>query len=768
MAALAAHWGCRVIAFEPQRHLRAFWRTTSALNRWGDRVVWVPAAVGERTGSTARLARPVGDWGQVHAGTQQSNAAAAASRDNFLPDDASIDDVAVVRVSDVVQAAAAIKIDVEGSEAAAMRSCEHLLLAASLQLAAIEFQGSTDADYSEGLFAKLAEGGMSSYIFQEEYFRFASHLLALPLFSCTPRSFLRSCDFPTNSCLPLPFPALCRSIRSSSPRLQAFPIMLVSQFQGLSRAKPFDDLLFTRQPLPAAWLWDMKLTDQAHRDALQALQHASPHEQAVAASFLSRWARNLGDMEYFAHTGDTVCRIHVNVGQLLRAANDCYILWSVTRNLQHAVYAITVQRASGRWEQAENTLAELVVVLRSSLHVRTAVPLRVLAQVGVPGSVLTLLPPHFNAAPAVSLMPSDAAATVRGMALALVHCSNSAVASIALALARKSAMLVCIDHQDVCPSWCRESFGGIVDGQCSCEKSVAAASTGIGGGVGMLLDACKVDGDDGCAFDQVASVHADAAAIGLPAVVYPDAYQGKHPLLSRAFVVTHAPLHSPDSPLTFDRSLRVLSFDIIRALRASVPAHHIAGWGPSIPAHASSAEMHLMIAHARTQHGAAAPSSPIVLVLNAATATPSVAADIAAAAAQGAHVVLGNLLPDTARLWIDALLKLGAQSARLFWCNLVPHGPEDALPYHEPRSDSGCAARLQAAAVAADIVFDARPAGGSLVEVLQHCVWGALPAVASPIGGASPHYFERVMHVASALVGFAAPVQLSGAQRNWF
>ena len=157
-----------------------------------------------------------------------------------------------------------------------------------------------------------------------------------------------------------------------------------------------------------------------------------------------------------------------------------------------------------------------------------------------------------------------------------------------------------------------------------------------------------------------------------------------------------------------------------------------------------------------------------MLVLNAATETPSVAADIVAAAAQGAHVVLGNLLPDTARLWIDALLKLGAQSARLFWCNLVPHGPEDALPYHEPRSDSGCAARLQAAAVAADIVFDARPAGGSLVEVLQHCVWGALPAVASPIGRASPHYFEHVMHVASALVGFAAPVQLSGAQRNWF
>jgi len=234
MAALAAHWGCRVIAFEPQRHLRAFWRTTSALNRWGDRVVWVPAAVGERTGSTARLARPVGDWGQVHAGTQQSNAAAAASRDNFLPDDASIDDVAVVRVSDVVQAAAAIKIDVEGSEAAAMRSCEHLLLAASLQLAAIEFQGSTDADYSEGLFAKLAEGGMSSYIFQEEYFRFASHLLALPLFCYAPRSFLRSCVFPLIRAFPSPSllcagafvpppPACRRSPSCSFPSSKDFP-----------------------------------------------------------------------------------------------------------------------------------------------------------------------------------------------------------------------------------------------------------------------------------------------------------------------------------------------------------------------------------------------------------------------------------------------------------------------------------------------------------------------------------------------------------------
>ena len=173
MAALAAHWGCRVIAFEPQRHLRSFWRATSALNRWDDRVVWVPAAVGERTGAVARLARPVGDWGQVHAGTPASNAAAAASRDNFLPDDASVDDVAVVRVSDIVQAATAIKIDVEGSEAAAMRSCKPLLQAATLQLAAIEFQGSTDVEYSEGVFAQLADGGMSSYIFQEEYFRFA-------------------------------------------------------------------------------------------------------------------------------------------------------------------------------------------------------------------------------------------------------------------------------------------------------------------------------------------------------------------------------------------------------------------------------------------------------------------------------------------------------------------------------------------------------------------------------------------------------------------
>ncbi len=286
--------------------------------------------------------------------------------------------------------------------------------------------------------------------------------------------------------------------------------------------------------------------------------------------------------------------------------------------------------------------------------------------------------------------------------------------------------------------------------------------------MGLLLDACKVDGGDGCAFNQVASIHADAAAIGLPVVVFPDSYQGKHTILSRAFFVTHSPMHSPDSPWTFDRSLRVPSLDIIRAVRASVPVHHIAGWGPSIPAHASSAEiLRIMIAHARTQHGAAAPSSPIVFVLYAATATPSIAADIAAAAAQGAHVVLGNLLPDTARLWVDALLKLGAQSARLFWCNLVPHGPEDALPYHEPRSDSGCAARLQAAAVAADIVFDARPAGGSLVEVLQHCVWGALPAVASPTGGASLHYFERVMHVASALVGLVAPVRLSGVQRNF-
>ncbi len=189
MAALAAHWGCRVIAFEPQviglkfyktnlsyflqRHLRSFWRATSALNRWSSRVVWVPAAVGESTGEVFQLQRPVGDWGQVHAGTNASNAAEAASHDNFLPGDASVDHVAVVRVSDIVPAAAAIKIDVEGSEAAAMRSCERLLLDPALQLAAIEFQGSSGAEYSEDLFAQLLQGGMSAYIFQEEYFRYS-------------------------------------------------------------------------------------------------------------------------------------------------------------------------------------------------------------------------------------------------------------------------------------------------------------------------------------------------------------------------------------------------------------------------------------------------------------------------------------------------------------------------------------------------------------------------------------------------------------------
>lgn len=110
-------------------------------------MVWIPAAVGDSTGAVFRLQRPVGDWGQVHAGAPASNAAEAASHDNFLPGDAGADDVAVIRVTDVVRAAAAVKIDVEGSEAAAMRSCGSLLLDPALQLAAIEFQGSSDAEY---------------------------------------------------------------------------------------------------------------------------------------------------------------------------------------------------------------------------------------------------------------------------------------------------------------------------------------------------------------------------------------------------------------------------------------------------------------------------------------------------------------------------------------------------------------------------------------------------------------------------------------------
>ncbi len=542
--------------------------------------------------------------------------------------------------------------------------------------------------------------------------------------------------------------------------------MLITQFEGLSRSKPFDDLLFTRQALPSSWLWDMKLTDKSHRDALQQLQHISPHEQAMAASFLSRWSRNLGDMEYFAHMGDLVCRLHVTMGQVLRASNDCYIVWSVTRSVPHAVFAILAQRASGRWEQAETTLAELGLVLQSSPQVLAATSMQLLAQSGVPGRVLALLSLNLDA-PFTSMVRARDDST-RGRALALLHCRNSAVASVALALAQKSALLVCIDSSNACPSWCLESFGGSVEGQCSCETSLQAAANGLGGGAGMILDVCKVDGDDGCAFDQVASVHADAAAMGLPVVIYPDTYYGKHPLLLRAFVATHNPLQSPDSPIAFDRSLRVPSLDIIRATRAIVPAHNIIGWGPSIPAHALNPQkLRTMIAHARAQHSAASSSSPIVLVLHATSATPSIAAEIAVAAAQGAHIVLGNLLPDSARLWVDALLRLGAQSARLFWCDLSPHGPEDALPYHEPRSDSGCAARLQAASVAADIVFDARPAGGSLVDVLQHCVWGALPAIASP-AGASPHFYERVMYVASAMVGLQTPFRLSGAQKQLF
>lgn len=544
--------------------------------------------------------------------------------------------------------------------------------------------------------------------------------------------------------------------------MQGFPIMPITQFQGLSRSKPFDDLFFTRQALPSSWLWDMKLTDAAHNAALQQLQHASPHEQALAASFLSRWSRNLGDMQYFAAMGDTVCRLHLGMGQLLRASNDCYILWSVTRDAQHALMAISAQRASGRWEQAETTLAELRVALQPPPHAPAAAPLHLLARAGVPGSILTVLPLHANIPPA-SITAPQAAAGSRGIALALVHCSNPAVASVAHALAQKSALLVCIGSPGACPSWCLESFGGRFDGQCSCEPSLQAVPAELGGGVGVLLDACRLD-DGGCAFEQAVEVHAAAAALRLPVIVYSDSYHGKHPLLSRAFAVTHPPLHAPDSPPAFERSLRVPSLDIIRFPRASVPVHHIAGWGSSVPAYSSSAEqLHRMLALARAHHRAAASSSPIVFVLHAAAATPAIAADIAAASSSGAHVVLGSLLPESARLWVDAVLKLGAHSARLFWCELVPHAPEDALPYHEPRPDAACAGRLQAAAVAADVVFDAQPAGSSLVEVLQHCVWGAIPAVASPQSASTPHQFERVTHTVSSMVGLAAALRLSGA-----
>jgi hypothetical protein len=383
--------------------------------------------------------------------------------------------------------------------------------------------------------------------------------------------------------------------------------MQLTNFHGLSLSKPFDDLLFTRDALPASWLWEMKLTDQAHRGALQQLQHASPHEQAIAASFLSRWSRNLGDMEYFAHMGDLVCRLHASIGQLLRASNDCYILWASTHNVQHALFAISAQRATGRWQQADVTLAELGVTLQSAQHVHTELPLKLLAQAGVPSCILTRLPLHFGIPSpdhATSQASTDHAtsqavtASARGMALALLHCSNDAVASVAVALAHKAAMLVCIGSLGSCPSWCLHSFGDIPDGQCSCESSLQAAAQGLGGGIGLILDACSSDSGSGCAFHEVAVVHAQAAALGLPVVVYPDSYQGKHPLLSHAFVATHAPLDAADVHVPFNRALRVPSPDIIRVQRADIPAHDIVGWGFSVPAHAATLEnLRSMIHH---------------------------------------------------------------------------------------------------------------------------------------------------------------------------
>lgn len=117
------------------------------------------------------MRRPVGDWGQVHAGSVDFKAAEHTSSTSYLPDSGT-DDVVVVRVSELLESAAAIKIDVEGSEAAAMRSCESLLFSSELQLATVEFHGKSDVEYSESMFEKLLQGGMSAYIFQEEYFRF--------------------------------------------------------------------------------------------------------------------------------------------------------------------------------------------------------------------------------------------------------------------------------------------------------------------------------------------------------------------------------------------------------------------------------------------------------------------------------------------------------------------------------------------------------------------------------------------------------------------
>ena len=161
---LAASYGCRVVAFEPQPHAHPFLNATISLNGWQGRV---------RT-----------FWGAVStAGAGGSSRMKMVNRhgwDNWdvtelvpLTDPDDGDEVPVWRVDDVVdEDVLLLKIDAEGHEDYVVQSAESLLAHHRVDAILVEAKGSGEESrdaFKRQWFASLTEQhGFSAYEFYEE------------------------------------------------------------------------------------------------------------------------------------------------------------------------------------------------------------------------------------------------------------------------------------------------------------------------------------------------------------------------------------------------------------------------------------------------------------------------------------------------------------------------------------------------------------------------------------------------------------------------
>eukprot|EP00960_Hanusia_phi_P045186 757080-Hanusia_phi.AAC.5 len=156
---LAASYGCRVLAIEPQPHAHVFLNASLLLNGWKERIDVVHAAVGDEKGNVKMVNRHGWDNWDV---TEMTD----------VDDEAPGDVVRQVRLDDLIQEdILLLKIDAEGAEDLVMRSAERIFDNWSVESILLEAKGSSDKarnEFKQGMFKGLVEQGYTAYEFYEE------------------------------------------------------------------------------------------------------------------------------------------------------------------------------------------------------------------------------------------------------------------------------------------------------------------------------------------------------------------------------------------------------------------------------------------------------------------------------------------------------------------------------------------------------------------------------------------------------------------------